>query len=132
MMAGSSRVRRSSSSTVEWCRPSRWAMSVPRAAAEGKPYTKTGSNGVYDRRHELPEAFHAIGKHRLAEWMGTLLDREESEVVRAGLRLLEEHERRHQAGLQALRADIAAGKASGAPKPGDEVFAWLEAKYRNQ
>jgi len=50
---------------------------IARAAAEGKPYTKTGGNGVYERRHELPEAFHAIGKHRLAEWVGTLLDREE-------------------------------------------------------
>lgn len=48
-----------------------------RAAAEGKPYTKTGGNCVYGRRHELPEAFHTIGKHRLPEWVGTLLDREE-------------------------------------------------------
>lgn len=40
-------------------------------------YTKTGGNGVYERRHELPEAFHTIGKHRLAEWVGALLDREE-------------------------------------------------------
>ena len=44
---------------------------------EGRPYTKTGGNGVYERRHELPEAFHTIGKHRLAEWVGALLDREE-------------------------------------------------------
>ncbi|MDZ7753667.1 MAG: hypothetical protein U5S82_18985 [Gammaproteobacteria bacterium] len=50
---------------------------IARAAAEGKPYTKTGGNGVYERRHELPEAFHGIGKHRLADWVGTLLDREE-------------------------------------------------------
>ena len=50
---------------------------IARAAAEGQPYTKTGGNGVYERRHELPEAFHAIGKHRLADWGGTLLDREE-------------------------------------------------------
>lgn len=55
-----------------------------------------------------------------------------SEVVRAGLRLLEEHEQRHQAELQALRADIAAGKASGALKPADEVFARLETKYSRQ
>jgi len=55
-----------------------------------------------------------------------------SEVVRAGLRLLEEHEQRHQAELQALRADVAAGKASGSPKPADKVFARLEAKYSNQ
>ncbi|MHB1609460.1 type II toxin-antitoxin system ParD family antitoxin [Acidiferrobacter thiooxydans] len=55
-----------------------------------------------------------------------------SEVVRAGLRLLEERELRHQTELHALRADIAAGKASGTPKPADEVFARLEAKYRAQ
>lgn len=55
-----------------------------------------------------------------------------SEVVRAGLRLLEEHEQRHQAELQALRADIAAGKSSGTPKPAAEVFARLEAKYSGQ
>jgi 5S rRNA maturation endonuclease (ribonuclease M5) len=50
---------------------------IARAAVEGRPYTKTGGNGVYERRHELPEAFHTIGKHRLAEWVGALLDREE-------------------------------------------------------
>lgn len=50
---------------------------IARAAVEGQPYTKTGGNGVYERRHELPEAFHAIGKHRLADWVATLLEREE-------------------------------------------------------
>ena len=25
------------------------------------------------RRHELPEAFHAIGKHRLTGWVDALL-----------------------------------------------------------
>lgn len=40
---------------------------IARAAAESKPYTKTGGNGVYERRHELPEAFHGIGKHRLTD-----------------------------------------------------------------
>ena len=35
-----------------------------------------------------------------------------SEVVRAGLRLLEDAERHQAIQLQALRADIAAGKAS--------------------
>lgn len=52
-------------------------IAIARAAAEERPYTKTGGNGVYERRHELPEAFHTIGKHRLAEWVGALLDREE-------------------------------------------------------
>ena len=37
-----------------------------------------------------------------------------SEVVRAGLRLLEDTERQQAIQLQALRSDIAAGKSSGA------------------
>ena len=52
-----------------------------------------------------------------------------SEVVRAGLRLLEEHEQRKQLELDALRAEIAAGRASGPAKPADTVFNRLEAKY---
>lgn len=55
-----------------------------------------------------------------------------SEVVRAGLRLLEEQEQRKQLDLEALRAEIDAGRASGIAKPVDEVFARLEAKYANQ
>lgn len=50
---------------------------IARAAAAGQPYTKTGGNGIYERRHELPEAFQTVGKHRLAEWVSILLDREE-------------------------------------------------------
>lgn len=46
---------------------------IARAARDGQPYTKTGGNGVYERRHELPEAFHAIGKHRLSAWVDALL-----------------------------------------------------------
>lgn len=52
-----------------------------------------------------------------------------SEVVRAGLRLLEEHEQRHQLELNALRAEIVAGRASGVPQPAETVFDRLEAKY---
>lgn len=55
-----------------------------------------------------------------------------SEVVRAGLRLLEEREERKQLELAALRAEIAAGMASGPGRPADEVFARLEAKYGAQ
>lgn len=51
-----------------------------------------------------------------------------SEVVRAGLRLLEEHEAR----VDALRAEIAAGRASGAAKSGEAVFDRLEARYAAQ
>ena len=51
-----------------------------------------------------------------------------SEVVRAGLRLLEDAERLQAIQLQALRADIAAGKASGASLSADAVFDRLHAK----
>ena len=54
---------------------------IARAAIEGRPYTKTGGNGTYERRHELPEAFHVIGKHRLTEWVSTLL--EQGQIVAA-------------------------------------------------
>ncbi len=52
-----------------------------------------------------------------------------SEVVRAGLRLLEDSEARNQLALEALRSEIAAGKASGTPVSADAVFDMLEAKY---
>jgi antitoxin ParD1/3/4 len=55
-----------------------------------------------------------------------------SEVVRAGLRLLEDTERQQAIQLQALRNDISAGKASGAALPADTVFDRLEAKYAQQ
>jgi antitoxin ParD1/3/4 len=53
-----------------------------------------------------------------------------SEVVRAGLRLLEYRERRRELELEKLRQAIDEGRSSGAPKPADEVFERLEAKYR--
>jgi antitoxin ParD1/3/4 len=53
-----------------------------------------------------------------------------SEVVRAGLRLLEEREAEQAAKLQALREAIAVGLASGPDVPAAEVFDRLEAKYR--
>jgi antitoxin ParD1/3/4 len=52
-----------------------------------------------------------------------------SEVVRAGLRLLEDTENRKQLELETLRAEIAAGRASGPAKPAEEVFDRLETKY---
>lgn len=52
-----------------------------------------------------------------------------SEVVRAGLRLLEDQEQAQALKLQELRAAIQAGAASGAGIPADEVFARLEDKY---
>lgn len=52
-----------------------------------------------------------------------------SEVVRAGLRLLENQEAQQAAKLQALREAVAVGLASGPGIPADEVFDRLEAKY---
>lgn len=58
-------------------------IAIARAAVENRPYTKTGGNGVYQRRHELPQAFYTIGKHRLAVWVGALLDREKPAMAMA-------------------------------------------------
>ena len=55
-----------------------------------------------------------------------------SEVVRAGLRLLEDTERQQAIQLQSLRVDIAAGKASGAGLLAEPIFDRLEAKYAKQ
>ena len=95
---------------------------IARAAAEGKPYTKTGGNGVYERRHELPDAFHAIGKHRLTDWVGTLLDREERVMAMAqGSKLVK--------WLDVPSGPVASGQAvfvtghlgrSGAERPGGD------------
>ena len=55
-----------------------------------------------------------------------------SEVVRAGLRLMEDTERQQAIQVQALRNDIAAGKASGAVLAADPVFGRLQTKYAQQ
>lgn len=53
-----------------------------------------------------------------------------SEVVRAGLRLLEDQQKTEALKLEALRAAIAAGLASGPAVSADHVFDRLEAKYK--
>jgi antitoxin ParD1/3/4 len=55
-----------------------------------------------------------------------------SEVVRAGLRLLEDQERLNDLKLAELRSAIAAGLESGEGRDADRVFDRLEAKYRAQ
>lgn len=55
-----------------------------------------------------------------------------SEVVRAGLRLLEDNERTRQLELVALREQLASGRASGEARPADEIFDRLESKYAAQ
>ena len=53
-----------------------------------------------------------------------------SEVVRAGLRLLEDEQNRLQLQNQAMRAAIEAGVNSGASISADDVFDRLETKYK--
>lgn len=53
-----------------------------------------------------------------------------SEVVRAGLRLLQELEQVNEARLAELRKAIAEGFESGPGAPAEDVFDRLEAKYR--
>ena len=52
-----------------------------------------------------------------------------SEVVRDGLRLLEEEEQRQAAAIEALRAEVVKGLAGGKGREVKEVLARLEAKY---
>ena len=52
-----------------------------------------------------------------------------SEVIRDGLRLLEEDQQRRQAILDSLRGEIERGRRSGKPKPAAEVLDRLERKY---
>ena len=51
-----------------------------------------------------------------------------SEVVREGLRLVEEREAEREARLEALRSEIARGRESGEGIPADKVFARARAK----
>lgn len=52
-----------------------------------------------------------------------------SEVMRDGLRLLEEREEQRRVKLDALKQAIREGIASGPGVPADEVLARLEARY---
>ena len=55
-----------------------------------------------------------------------------SEVVRAGLRLLEDTERQQALQLLALQAEITAGQKSGQATAADPIFDRLEEKYARQ
>jgi phage/plasmid primase-like uncharacterized protein len=46
---------------------------IAQAAREGRPYTKTYINGLYERRHEMSERFHMVGKNKFVELADELL-----------------------------------------------------------
>lgn len=74
----------------------------------------------------------ALGSHFenfIREQVQTGRFNDAGEVIRAGLRLLEEDELRRWLELDALRAEIAAGRATRDFKSADAVFDRLEAKY---
>ena len=54
-----------------------------------------------------------------------------SEVVREGLRLVEQREQEREARLEALRADIDAGRESGEGVPADQVFADVRSRLHS-
>lgn len=47
---------------------------IGEAAEAGKPYTKTSSNGLYERRNELPEPLCLISKHKIQEMAEALIE----------------------------------------------------------
>lgn len=53
-----------------------------------------------------------------------------SEVLRAGLRLLEDRQKEHALKLKELKNAIRTGLDSGEPRDAEAVFDRLEAKYR--
>ncbi len=46
---------------------------VASAASNGQPFTKTGGNGLYERRSELPGELAEFSKHRMTEAVDSLL-----------------------------------------------------------
>jgi len=57
---------------------------IGQAALDGKPYTKTGKNGVYNRREELPPDLRKIGRNRLQDMVQELLNADRARQCSAG------------------------------------------------
>ncbi len=57
---------------------------ITHAAVNRKPYTKSGKNGVYDRRSELPTDLRKIGRNRLQAMVQELLNGDRATQCAAG------------------------------------------------
>ena len=51
------------------------ASAIAAAAEAGQPYTKTGANGLFERRASLPAELHGISKTRFSKAVDALLER---------------------------------------------------------
>lgn len=80
------------------------------------------------RSYNLGERFEAFIADQIAKGRYT----NASEVLRAGLRTLEDNERLVELRLAELRAAVGIGRESGEGRPADEVLDRLESKYRAQ
>ena len=49
-------------------------MAIKKAAINGQPFTKTGGNGLYDRRSELPDELATVSRDRLVGMTDALLE----------------------------------------------------------
>ena len=80
----------------------------------------------------MPSSY-AIGEH-FEHLIDSLIEsgrfQSRSEVVREGLRLLEEREEERRLKLEKLRAEFQAGIDSGPRVPAEKVFSELKAKYK--
>ena len=78
-------------------------------------------------------ASYSLGKHFESFVQGQVRSgrfASASEVVREGLRLMEEREAEREARLEALRAEIARGRDSGPGIPADDVFARAQERIK--
>jgi hypothetical protein len=57
---------------------------IGHAANDGKPYTKTGRSGVYERRDELPRPLRKIGRNRLQNMVQELLNADRARQCSVG------------------------------------------------
>lgn len=55
---------------------------IAKAAMEGKPFAKTEASGLHERRHELPQGFHNMGRQAFRDLADELLSAKRLEQYR--------------------------------------------------